>query len=82
MRRTVQEAARRGRHAVRVVHGASTSDPHTQNRTIQHALHALLDARGLGGVTDSVRLDGSTVLGLPVATGRPDPSPLRLADVV
>ena len=81
VRAVAAEAARRGRGTLRVVHGAPTSDPTTRNRTIRHALHDLLDSRGLGSaVTDSVRFEGYTLLSL-AAGGRRDPAPLTLAAV-
>ncbi len=49
-RRVVAAAARRGRRNVRIIHGRSTSDRPTRDRTIKQALHDLLD-RGALDVT-------------------------------
>jgi hypothetical protein len=80
VRRAAALAARRGRGTLRVVHGASTSDPRTGNRTIKHALHALLDAGGLPEATGAVRYEGYALIALSV-TARRDPTPLRLLDL-
>lgn len=81
IRRTVSLAAGRGRHRLTVVHGASTSDDLYRNRTIRHALYDLLDRGALDAwVTDAVRLDGSTVLALPVSSA-PDPQRLSILDI-
>lgn len=77
----VRAAHRRGRASVRVVHGASTSDPTFRNRTVRHALLDLLDGGALDAwVVDEVVGEGSTLLGL--GLGRPaDPRRLTLRDV-
>lgn len=81
IRRTVALAAARGRATLRVVHGASTSDPLARNRTVRHALHDLLDDGVLRPwVTSAVRSDGQALLALAAALRR-DPTPLRLRDV-
>lgn len=68
IRRAVHLAAERGRHRLTVVHGASTSSRLYQNRTVRHALYALLDEGALSPpVTDAFRLEGSCLLGLPPA---------------
>mgnify|MGYP001365053148 CR=1 FL=1 len=80
--RTVELAARRGRASVRLVHGSSTTrhDPH--RRTIKRALHALLDEGGLHpAATQALRMEDVLVLSLDVTTA-PDPTPIRLRDVV
>ena len=79
VRRTVTLAAARGRTSLRVVHGSSTSDALARNRTIKHALHALLDD-GLAGVHDAFRAEGFTLLSLSLG-GRRDPTPITLRDV-
>ncbi len=78
--RTASLAAQRGRPTLRLVHGTSTSDPRARNRTIKHALHGLLDDGTLPEAQSDVRLDGETVVSLPLGTRR-DPTPLRLLDV-
>jgi hypothetical protein len=80
VRRTVDTARARGRSAVRVVHGTSTSDSLARNRTIKHALLDLLDDSGLPGITDTVRFESETLLSLPLAATR-NSSPLRLLDL-
>ena len=80
VRQTVDAARVRGRSAVRVVHGASTSDPLARNRTIKHALLDLLDEGGLLGITDAVRFESETLLSLPLGAPH-NPSPLRLLDL-
>ena len=79
--RLVREAARRGRHTVKIVHGHSTSSGLYQNRTIKNALYDLLDQGTLGsGVTHAWRADGHLLLSLDV-TASADPTPIRLLDV-
>ncbi|NNF58289.1 MAG: Smr/MutS family protein [Rhodothermaceae bacterium] len=80
VRRVIDAARVRGRSAVRVVHGASTSDPLTRNRTIKHALYDELDDGGLPGITDAIRFEGETLLSLPPGAPR-NPSRLRLLDL-
>jgi DNA-nicking Smr family endonuclease len=81
VRRTAALAARRGRTSLRVVHGASTSDPLARNLTIRHALHDALDGGALAAaVVDAVRFEGVAVLAL-AAAPRPDPARLHLRDV-
>ena len=65
VRATANLATARGRSALRVIHGASTSDPRTRNRTIKHAIHDLLDEEGLPGAHDAVRSDGVTLIAEP-----------------
>lgn len=73
--------AERGRTRLTVVHGGSTSSALYRNRTIKHALYDLLDDGDLDRwVTDSVRLEGSTVLSLPLR-GSSDLRRLTLADL-
>ena len=80
LHRTARLAAERGRVTLRVVHGASTSGAHP--RTIRGALHALLvDGALAPDVTGAVRFEGHALLSLRAAP-RPDPTPLRLLDVM
>jgi DNA-nicking Smr family endonuclease len=80
VRRTAALAARRGRTTLRVVHGASTSDPRARNRTIRHALHDLLDDGGLPEARSAFRDEGHVLIGLGVPARR-DPTPIRLQDL-
>jgi hypothetical protein len=81
IRRTLREAARRGRGAVKVIHGSSSSDPHTRNRTIKHALLDALDAQLLAPpVTGAWRNESDTLLALTPDETR-DATPIRLLDV-
>ena len=80
LKRTLSLAHQRGRASLRVVHGSSSSDPAVRNRTIKHALYDLLESDQLPTVTSSFRLDGATLLSLPVSADR-DPQVIRLADV-
>lgn len=80
---TIQAAAARGRHQVKLIHGASTS--YGDGRTIKRALHAALDDRAGRGVlarygTSAWRADGHVLVALDV-TRTPNPTRLRLADV-
>jgi len=65
---TVRTAASRGRTAVRVVHGSSTSDPLARNATIKHDLEDMLLNNGFGSVTDWVQLGDVTTLSLPIGS--------------
>ncbi len=78
--RTAALAARRGRSALRLIHGTSTSDPCARNRTIKHALYDLLDDGDLPEAQSAVRLGGETLVSLPLGA-RPDATPIRLSDV-
>jgi DNA-nicking Smr family endonuclease len=79
--RTVALAAAHGRHAVRLIHGHSTTGPHGA-RTIKTALHEHLDARGFAPhVVSALRNEGDLLLGLPPAA-RPAPGRLRLSDLL
>ena len=79
--RLVREAARCGRHTVKIVHGHSTSSGLYQNRTIKNALYDLLDRGALGeAVTHAWRADGHLLLSLDL-TAAADPRPIRLLDV-
>lgn len=81
-RRAVAEAARRGRATVRVIHGTSTSDAGRHRSTIKHALRDLLEEGGLDRwVSDAWHAEGHLLLSLDV-TGAPDPTPIRLIDVL
>lgn len=81
-RLVVNESARRGRTAVKVIHGSSTSDPHRKNRTIKYALYDALDT---GWLADKVhgewRQRSVLTLSLDLGAGSYDPSPLRLLDL-
>lgn len=72
-------AADRGRSTLTIVHGASTSSTLYRNRTIRHALYDLIDDGHLDDwITGEVRLEGSTVLSLPVdAHTKPERISLR-----
>ena len=69
----VIESARHGRSSLRVVHGASTTDPLGATRTIKTELHDALD-RGAWAphVTSQYRAEGLVLLGL-----APAPNPAR-----
>lgn len=76
----VDEAARRGRSTVRLVHGTSTADRGAE-RTIKAALTDALDRGDYDRhVSTAFRMDGVLILGL-----APGPSPsadrLRLSDL-
>lgn len=80
IRRVAEIAAGRGRVTLRVVHGASTSDPLARNRTIRHALYDLLDAGELRPwVVDAVRQEGHALLAL--APGVVNPKRLGASDL-
>lgn len=79
-RRVLRLAARRGRHQVRLIHGASTSDVRYRNRTIRHALLDALDAGTLPHVTAAWPAEGHLLLSLDV-TARPDPARLTGFDL-
>jgi hypothetical protein len=80
--RTVQEAGRRGRARVRLIHGHSTSGGVQTARTIKHALHALLDGEQLSAyVVDVWRAEGHIVLGLALPATS-DPRRMKLFDVM
>lgn len=80
VRQAARLAAARGRATLRVVHGASTSDPRDRNRTIKHALHDLLDSRALPEAQSDYRAEGHTLISLGL-TARRDPTPIRLLDL-
>lgn len=76
----VVQAARHGRHTVRLIHGTSTADLGV-DRTIKGALHDALDSGVFDRhVTSSFRGEGMLTLGI-----APAPSPrrdrIRLADL-
>ena len=80
-RAVIQETARRGRTSVRLVHGSSTSSALYRNRSIKHALYALLERGGFGQqVTGSVRGEDTLTLSLPLGS-RPDAGRMQLRDV-
>lgn len=80
VRRAAALAAERGRATLRVVHGASTSDPRARNRTLKHALHDLLDEGGLPQAQGDFRAEGHTLINLGLGARR-DPTPIRLLDL-
>ena len=81
IRDAVRLAAVRGRDRLTIVHGASTSSALYRNRTVRHTLYDLLDDGALDEwVTDEVRFEGSTLLGL-AASGRSDARRITLADL-
>ena len=80
-RRTVQEAARRGRSTVKVIHGASTSRRLAPNRTIKNALYAELDGDAFGvDLTGHWRDEAAVTLSLDLTAAR-DPRPIRMRDL-
>jgi len=81
-RRTIAAAARRGRSGVKVIHGSSTSRIDRQNRTIKHAILALLDDGTLSPeIASAWRAEGHFLLSLPL--GRPvDSAPIRMTDII
>lgn len=80
VQRTASLAAARGRATLRVVHGSSTSDARARNRTIKHALHALLDEGELPDVTGAFRSEDVLLLSLDAATAH-DRRRLSLLDL-
>ncbi len=79
--RVVAEAARRGRSEVRLIHGTSTSSRLYRNRTIKHALHALLaDSAFDAWITGELESESVLTLTLDLTVAR-DPRPLRLLDL-
>ena len=80
--RLVHEAARRGRSAVKLVHGQSTSSRLYLNRTIKHSLYDLLDRGALDDVVvHAWRAEGHLLLALDV-TASSDLAPIRLRDIL
>jgi DNA-nicking Smr family endonuclease len=78
---TVRLAEERGRTSVKLIHGSSTTTPHSPRRTIKQALHEELDRGALSPhATDTLRAQNHLVLSLDVTATR-DPTPIRLADV-
>lgn len=63
-RRTVEEAARRGRGTVRLVHGSSTSAASRHRRTIKHVLAELVERGDLPGVTSAFATGDALLLSL------------------
>jgi DNA-nicking Smr family endonuclease len=80
VRRAAALATDRGRTTLRVVHGASTSDPRSRNRTLKHALRDLLDGGGLPEARSTFPTEGSILIGLRLGPRR-DPTPIRLLDL-
>lgn len=70
LRRTIAVATARGRTAVRVVHGSSTSDLLARNPTIKHLVEDLLAAGHLPEVTDAFSMGEATILSLPLRPAR------------
>ena len=61
----VQEAARRGRTTVRLIHGVSTSEHGVQTQTIKTALRDMLDDGVFDPyITSSFQAEGHLLLGL------------------
>ena len=81
-RQAVREAARRGRRAVKLVHGTSTSERRLPGRTIKQALYDALDGRDFGNaVTGALRYDATLTLSLDLSASS-DPRPIRLRDLL
>lgn len=62
-------ASERGRSTLRVIHGSSSSDPLSRNRTIKHALEDVL-AGGIEGVISHHSMGDVTLLNLSGAARR------------
>lgn len=75
----VAAAVSRGRSTVKVIHGSSTSDRRSRNRTIKHVLEDELASGGIFHVTGHVTFEAYTLLSLPVSSVR-DPRPLLTGD--
>lgn len=70
-----------GRHTLRVVHGASTTDWDGGNRTVKTAVRALLDSGALDAwVASEHRTEGAVLLGLH-ASDAADRRRITLADL-
>lgn len=81
LRRTVALATARGRSAVWVVHGSSTSDVRARNPTIKHLVEDLLARAALPEVTGSFSTGESTILSLALGSTR-DRRPIVAGDVL
>jgi len=79
VRRVASIASERGRSTLRIIHGSSTSDPLTMNRTIKHVLLDAMDG-GIHGVTSHYSMEDVTLLNLDHSRNR-DPRPLALNDL-
>lgn len=80
-RRLIDEAYKRGRSMVRLIHGRSTSDADAFANTIKHALYAEFDRGAYGKVvTGVVRMDGAMLVSLPVST-RTNPNKIKIFDI-
>lgn len=67
-RKLLDEATRRGRSSVRLIHGHSTSDG--MNYTIKRALYDLLEESSVAAQFGSVvRSEGSLLISLPIVAG-------------
>ena len=75
---TLHAAASRGRSAVKLIHGASTSSTQYRNRTIKHAVQDLAGTHP--AVTTALRAEGYLTCSLDV-TADADPALLTLRDV-
>lgn len=73
----IWEAARHGRATLRLIHGASTTDPDGRNRTIKTALVELIDSHRPEPVTSSFQTEGTLILGI-APTPRPQPGRITL----
>lgn len=79
-RQVVREAARRGRSSIKIIHGTSTSNTASGNRSIKQALYDLLDRQALeASITSAWRADGSLLLSLGISSAR-NPNMMRLLD--
>lgn len=77
----LQEAARRGRARVKLIHGSSTSSEGYRTHSIKHALHDWLDSgRSDACVIDAWRAEGHLLLSLDL-TAPTDTTPIRLLDI-
>lgn len=80
-RETVYLAAERGRAAVKLIHGRSTSNSDNRKRTIKRALQEALDLGDFGSAVRSARREhGALTLALDLTATR-DPTPIRLSDL-
>lgn len=84
VRRTVQEASRRGRGRVVVIHGKSERDEGSGRRTIKSELDRMLDTGALSTWSSGYTRDsagGRTTIWMPIGTN-PNPARIKMTDVV